>query len=210
MASSPHNPSFTSEPEPAWDVALLFPLQGGWSEGDYLALDSNRLVELVDGKLEVLPMPTTAHQLIVAFLHNLLNQFVSARNLGVAFFAPLPIKIRANKMREPDVLFVARQHQPKSNDAFLSTADLVMEVVSAGSEARDRDYDEKRSDYAALGIAEYWIVDPQSQQITILSLQGRQYQVAGEFALGQMAASTLLTGFSVDVSAVFAAGNSLG
>jgi Uma2 family endonuclease len=209
MAGIPQHPTFTSEPEPAWDVALLFPSQGDWSEADYLALDTNHLVELVDGSLEVLPMPTTAHQLIAAFLHNLLNQFVSAGKLGVVFFAPLPIKIRTKTMREPDVLFVARRHKPKSSDTFLAMADLVMEVVSPGSEARDRDYNQKRADYAALGIAEYWIVDPQIQRITVLSLQDGQYRVAGEFGPGQQATSHLLDGFTADVSAAFAAANSL-
>ncbi|HEY4231942.1 MAG TPA: Uma2 family endonuclease [Lacipirellulaceae bacterium] len=209
MAGIPQHPTFTSEPEPAWDVALLFPSQGDWSEGDFLALDTNHLVELVDGSLEVLPMPTTTHQLIAAFLHHLLTQFVSAGKLGVVFFAPLPIKIRGKTMREPDILFVARQHQPKSNDTFLAIADLVMEVVSPGAEARDRDYNQKRADYAALGINEYWIVDPQIQRITILSLHGGQYRVDGEFEVTQSAVSTLLHGFTVDVSAVFAAANVL-
>ena len=54
-----------AEPEPAWDIARLFPPQGQWSEEDYFALDTNRLVELSDGFIEVLPMPTMVHQLIV-------------------------------------------------------------------------------------------------------------------------------------------------
>ena len=43
--------------EPPWDVALLYPLQGSWTEDDYLELGTNRLVEFSDGGIEVLPMP---------------------------------------------------------------------------------------------------------------------------------------------------------
>jgi|TARA_B100001971_G_C18207240_1_gene548405 hypothetical protein len=43
--------------EPTWDIAYLFPNQGYWSEDAYLDLKTNHLIELVDGKLEVLPMP---------------------------------------------------------------------------------------------------------------------------------------------------------
>ena len=45
--------------EPAWEVALLLPAQGAWSEDDYLWLtDHTRgLVELTDGHIEVLPLP---------------------------------------------------------------------------------------------------------------------------------------------------------
>jgi hypothetical protein len=43
---------------PAWEIARLFPNQGQWSEGDYLSLTDHvrHLVELADGKVEVLPM----------------------------------------------------------------------------------------------------------------------------------------------------------
>ena len=54
--------------EPTWDIAMLFPLQGQWTEEEYLALDTNRLMELVDGCLDVLPMPTPYHQAIVRYL----------------------------------------------------------------------------------------------------------------------------------------------
>lgn len=56
--------------DPTWEVALLFPSQGEWSVADYLALNTNHLVELSDGRLEVLAMPTEQHQLIAAFLYD--------------------------------------------------------------------------------------------------------------------------------------------
>jgi Uma2 family endonuclease len=83
---------------------------------------------------------------------------------------------------------------------------LVIEVVSEDNESQKRDYQEKRADYAALGIPEYWIVDPQTERITVLTLQGKQYRLHGEFAPGEQATSVLLSGFSVDPSAVFEAG----
>src|SRR5437773_2718941 len=76
-------------------------------------------------------------------------------------------------------------------------ADLVMEVVSEGSENRKRDLETKRLEFAAAGIAEYWIVDPQEQRITVLVLDGSIYRVHGEFAPGTQASSVLLPGFSV-------------
>jgi Uma2 family endonuclease len=193
-------------PAPAWEVALLFPSQGTWSEFDYLALDTNRLVELVDGKLEVLPMPSALHQLIVEFLHDALKILVRKRRLGQTFFAPFPVRIRKDTLREPDVIFISRERHIKPEDKRLDGADLVMEVVSPDEGSHERDYSEKRADYARRKISEYWIVDPQAERITVLALKGRQYRVHGEFAPGQMATSVLLDGFRVDVSAVFEAG----
>jgi Uma2 family endonuclease len=193
-------------PEPAWEVALLFPSQGSWSESDYLDLDTKRLVELVDGKLEVLPMPSVLHQLIVEFLHDALKSFVRKRRLGQAFFAPLPVRIRKDTLREPDVIFISRERRVQPEDKRLAGADLVMEVVSPDEGSHERDYKKKRTDYASRKVSEYWIADPQTERITVLALRGKQYRMHGEFAPGQKATSVLLEGFSVDVSAVFEAG----
>jgi Uma2 family endonuclease len=51
---------------------------------------------------------------------------------------------------------------------------LVVEVVSPGRE--NRDYRYKRSEYAARGISEYWIVDPMQQKVTILEWVEGMYE----------------------------------
>ena len=76
--------------EPAWEIAYLFPAQGAWSEDDYLSLTegTNHLVELSQGHVEVLPMPTRTHQRIVFFLARVLHRFLMAHGLGTVLFAP--------------------------------------------------------------------------------------------------------------------------
>src|SRR3954462_5862378 len=88
-----------TKPEPAWDIARLFPDQGYWSEDDYLELDTNHLVEFTDGFVEVLPMPKTSHQRIVKYLSYRLDAFVLANDLGTTLFAPLRVRLRRNKFR---------------------------------------------------------------------------------------------------------------
>lgn len=192
------------EPEPAWDIALLFPPQGQWSEAEYLALNTNRLVEFSAGSLEVLPMPTAVHQLIVVYLHELLATFVTRGGLGLVLLAPFRIRLWRGKYREPDVMFMATSHAGRTSNEFWKGADLVMEVVSDDPEDRHRDLVEKRQDYARARIPEYWIVDPQEQRITVLRLAGTRYVVHGASVPGTMATSRLLRGFGVDVAAVFA------
>jgi Uma2 family endonuclease len=58
---------------------------------------------------------------------------------------------------------------------------LVVEVVSPGKTNRDRDYINKRSQYGAIGVDEYWIIDPQAQTVLVLSLTGEEYQEVGQF-----------------------------
>jgi hypothetical protein len=61
-------PPTSRKGEPVWEIASLYPKQRYWSEEEYLALDTNHLIEFSDGYIEVLPRPTRVHQSIVAFL----------------------------------------------------------------------------------------------------------------------------------------------
>jgi Uma2 family endonuclease len=179
--------------------------QGQWSEEEYLALDTNVLVEFSDGCLEVLPMMTIFHQRLVAFLHEILRRFVADHADGYVLTAPLPVHLRSGKFREPDIVYL-RPYRIKDIHGQPEGADLVVEVVSEGEENRERDLVTKRQEYAKAGISEYWIVDPQEKQITVLALEGQSYREHGVFGAGAVATSVLLPGFAGSVDAVFAAG----
>jgi len=199
MSIATEAPPRSAKGTPAWEVALLFPEQGGWTESDYFALDTNRLVELNNGFLEVLPMPTFFHQEIVLFWYRQLYAFLAAWGYGGrACVAPVPIRLWQDKIREPDVFYISKNHlgDPKKR---IEKIDLAMEVVSEGSEDRKRDYEKKKVDYAGAGIPEYWIVDPAEKKITVLVLEGDAYREHGVFCPGMKATSVLLPGFEVCV-----------
>lgn len=189
-------------PEPAWDVAHLFPAQGRWSEEEYLGLDTNRLVEFSDGHIEVLPMPTMSHQLMSAFLFGRLLAFVTANGLGTVLYAAFRIRLWPGKFREPDVVFMRSEHAARMSDPFWDGADLVMEIVS--EDDRRRDLEIKREEYARAGIPEYWIVDPREGCITVLRLGDGAYVEHGAFRRGERATSDSLPGFAVAVDEVLA------
>ena len=189
--------------EPVWPLAdLLFPRQGEWTDAHYLALETNHLVELVDGCLEFLPMPTDEHQGIVGFFYVLLLPLIGAK--GVVRFAPLKLWLWDGRWREPDLLLLLDAKSPRRGNDGWTGADLAVEIVSKGGE--ERDYDDKRADYARAGVREYWIVDPLQRLILLLSLAGDAYREVGTFRPGDSFASPLIDGLTVDVAAVFAAG----
>jgi len=196
-------------PEPAWQVATIFPMQGDWTEADYFALERNSgnwMIELNDGRLEFPPMPDPFHQDIVEFLFAAFKAYLKDRPFGRAYFAPLPIRLWSGQIREPDIA-VLRHHRLKNKRKAPDGADLVVEVVSPGEEARERDMDTKRREYAKAKISEYWIVDPETHTITVLALAGKTYKSHGIFPGGEEATSKLLKGLHVSVSEVFAAGD---
>jgi Uma2 family endonuclease len=179
-------------------------LQGLWSEAQYLRLtqQTKRLLEFTDGVIEVLPMPTRKHQAISRLLFLALLAFVQPRG-GTIFYAPLRLKIRPGKFREPDLLLLRDQKDPRNQNDFWLGADLVVEIVSPDDPGRDTQV--KRGDYAAAGIEEYWIVDPVSSSVTVLALQGAEYTEHGLYRPGDHATSALLDGFSVSVDELLGA-----
>jgi Uma2 family endonuclease len=207
MHTAPSDSLFIPGGEPAWEIATLFPSQGAWSVDDYLEFtdETKRLVELVDGKIEVLPMPTVAHQRILSHLFMLIYQFVRQHDLGEVLFAGVRVQLDATTFREPDIVFLAKGHDANMDNRYWSGADWSLEVVSDDEASRQRDLVTKRTEYAAASIPEYWIVDPREHRITVLTLDGEAYAVHGEYVPGQQAASPTLKGFAVDVAAVFAA-----
>lgn len=207
MSSIPARPTAVPRPvrpSPAWEIAYLFPPQGLWTEQEYLSLSGNRLVEFSDGHIEVLPMPTMAHQLMVMFLSDLLRAFAQRGSAGTTLIAPFRVRLRPGRFREPDIMFMKTTNAARMGNEYWDGADLVVEIVS--DDDRRRDLEVKRFEYAEAGIPEYWIVDPQRGEVTVLKLLADRYDVAGVYTPGQQAHSLLLPGFSVDVGALLAAG----
>lgn len=198
--TTPRIPSANGEP--AWEAAFMLPLQGSWSEEDFLKFHTTRMAELVDGRLEILPMPTLKHQRILIWLLDTFRKAVADQPKAVVLLAPLPTRLFPRTIREPDLLYISPENAPRPDVDYPSHLDLALEIVSPVQEARQRDYEDKRVDYARAGISEYWIVDPQESQVTVLVLQNGAYAEHGVFRIGDIAAGLLLPGVRVDVSAM--------
>src|SRR5262245_65076016 len=176
--------------------------QGNWTEEEYLSLTDHttRLVEFSGGFLELLPMPTDHHQAIVQFLLYAFDIVIKPLG-GKVRIAPLRLRVGKGKFREPDLLLLLSASDRRRQNRFWTGADLIVEVVSP--DKPERDLVLKRRDYAAAGVAEYWIVNPSTETILVLVLNKKRYRRLGSFARGSAAHSSLLQGFHVDVNQVF-------
>ncbi|MEQ8959073.1 MAG: Uma2 family endonuclease [Coleofasciculus sp. C2-GNP5-27] len=130
--------------------------------------------ELVNGELIVMPPESDLNQRIVMFLlSHFLQQGIPSYRLRIG--AEIVVSGSRATTRLPDLMVLSEELATALEGAIRSTItidmpppQLVVEVVSPGRENADRDYRYKRSEYAARGIAEYWIVDPIQQQVTVL------------------------------------------
>ncbi|MFQ6058694.1 MAG: Uma2 family endonuclease [Anaerolineae bacterium] len=90
-----------------------------------------------------------------------MEAIVQEHNLGEVHVAPLPVRLWPGKIREPDVLFVAREHSDRIGEQVFGVPNLAMEVTSPATWRGDRV--EKLVEYAQAGVQEYWIVDPDAR-----------------------------------------------
>jgi Uma2 family endonuclease len=123
--------------------------------------DEDTWAEWVNGEVVILTPASDQHQDLADFLTALLRHFVEAHQLGVVRSAPFQMKTGPDLPgREPDVLFTAREHLDPLKNTYLyldGAADLVVEVISRDSRARDRG--EKFNEYEQGGVCEYWLLD---------------------------------------------------
>ena len=151
--------------------------QGCWSDDDYLRLTdrTRRLVELTDGCLEIPPAPSRGHQRILAFLYSAFHAFLRPLG-GEALFAPLRLRIRPGKFREPDLLLVRDARDARSGDRLWTGADVVVEVVSP--DRPERDLVHKRDDYAEAGIPLNQAMDSRFRGNDVISARHVTFRLA--------------------------------
>jgi Uma2 family endonuclease len=132
--------------------------------------DEDTWAEWVNGEVIILTSASDQHQNLADFLTALLRFFVEAHQLGVVRSAPFQMKTAPDLPgREPDLLFIARAHLDRLKRVYLDgPADLVVEITSPESRARDRGA--KFYEYEQGGVREYWVLDPLRRQAECYTL----------------------------------------
>lgn len=150
----------------------------------FLAFDdgTDTRYELVDGVLVEMPTESPENCQIAKRLFFELARFVPIALLNLKDIE-IEVSGRRAKVRLPDLVVLSEEGYTAiaNQSRNIITRDmqppiLVVEVVSPGSENRNRDYRYKRTEYAARGIAEYWIIDPEERQITVCQWVEGQYE----------------------------------
>ncbi|ASC72650.1 hypothetical protein XM38_036080 [Halomicronema hongdechloris C2206] len=142
---------------------------------EYLRYDdgTDKRYELVNGELVEMPPESDRNARIALFLLAKLLPIVSIELIRNK--TEIVVSGSRATTRYPDLMVLTDELADALQDAPRSTITLdmpppalVVEVVSAGKENENRDYRYKRAEYAARGIAEYWIVDPIQAKVTVL------------------------------------------
>lgn len=165
--------------------------------------DGNRY-ELIEGVLYVSCAPGIPHQRVLLNLEIALSEYLKDHPVGIlvpgagAIFSDYDAVI-------PDLAFVRHERWDEvvTGEKFTGALDIVIEIVSPGSENRRRDLSVKRKLYAKYGVAEYWIVDSANQSILIFRLRGRNLEEVANLTGDDELSSPILPGFQLKASTIF-------
>jgi Uma2 family endonuclease len=185
------------------EILRLFPHQGEWTEADYFRLpETNRIIELSEGRLIISPSPTEQHQMILGSLFSTLRNHVTSNKLGKIIISPMDVRLWEGKVRQPDIAFMSNEHLDRTTEKMWGVPDLVVEILSEGTAKVDKE--DKFQEYQRTGVLEYWIVDPFKQSIDVYTLENGTYIRLGKWGPGEIAKSKLLDGFEVSIDEIMA------
>ena len=165
--------------------------------------DGNRY-ELIGGVLFVSRAPGIPHQRVLQNLQIELSNYLRANPIGIlvpgagAIFSDYDAVI-------PDLAFVRHERWDEvvTGEKFTGALDIVIEILSSGSQNRRRDLSAKRGLYAKYGAAEYWVVDSENECVLVFRLREQTLEEVETVKFDDELSSPLLPLFQLKVSAIF-------
>lgn len=163
-------------------------------------------LELIDGVLYVSHAPSFEHQFAASQMNTELLVWSRDSGLGTTVQTP-GILLPGESGVIPDVIWISWERVRASKDAaghFTQVPELVVEILSPGSENIRRDREVKLSLYARQGVLEYWIVDLQRQTVDVFRRAGDGLAHLGTaFGDDLLESPTLLPGFSMPLACIW-------
>lgn len=183
-----------------WDEMILD--QHIYTSRDYQNLPEGAPYQLLGGKLVMNPSPFIKHQSLSGLLEYLLRSFVFKHDLGEVFDAPTDVQFSELDIYQPDILFISKARaEIIKTKRICGAPDLIIEILSPSTAYFD--LREKFETYEQSGVREYWIVDPERQEIEIYVHHGSSFSRHQKIRTRGEASSELLQGFSISLDLLF-------
>lgn len=165
----------------------------------------NIKAEFINGEIILHSPVKRRHWKTINLLSSILSAFAGIKKLGCVGTTKVMVALTRNDY-EPDLVFYSKEKADNfTDDQLLFPApDFVVEILSKGTASKDKGI--KKTDYAAHGVREYWIIDPIRQRIEqyiLLSPTDKQYIPAKVFSIGDDIESRVIEGFTIPVEALF-------
>ena len=150
-----------------------------YSYADYLLWKFKERVELFKGKLFKMSAPSAIHQEISMRLAGELYQFFKGKDCKI-FHAPFDVRLLKESQEDKNIYTVVQPDicvvcDPEKIDkrGCEGAPDLVIEILSPGNSKKEMKY--KYALYEEAKVPEYWIIDPDHQNVLVYVLEDGKY-----------------------------------
>ncbi|MGD1866708.1 MAG: Uma2 family endonuclease [Phormidesmis sp.] len=178
-----------------------------WTTSDLEFLPQNEWTtyEIIDGELFVTRSPHRQHQKVALEIAEALNIWSKKTGLGEPIMSPGIILSDADNII-PDVVWVSKERLTAIEDEsghLTEVPELLIEVLSAGSQNISRDRKSKLKLYSVRGAEEYWIIDRFTQRLEVYRRESGRLVLTSTLTTTDTLTSPLLPDFSCPVSQLF-------
>jgi Uma2 family endonuclease len=165
--------------------------------------DGNRY-ELIEGELFVSTSPGLPHQIISDNIIHLIRTFLDKRPIGIVV-STVGLILSEYSGVIPDIVFFRNESVEKivTGERLSSAPELVIEILSPGSQNIRRDRVAKFQLYGKYKVAEYWLIDKDNHAVEIYRLQNTELQLVSILTGNDELTSPVLPRFSCTASQVF-------
>jgi Uma2 family endonuclease len=158
--------------------------------------------QLIEGELYMAPAPNRYHQTISRNLEFILLKYLEKNPLGEIYDAPFDVYLSEHDVVQPDIVFVKKDNREVLTDAGIEgTPDFVVEILSPSDAYLDKKA--KLRVYARCGVAELWLIDPDTQTVQVFYLQREARRPSANFGQDDTFSSPLFPGLKISGRQVF-------
>lgn len=168
----------------------------------YNLIHENVHAEFINGEIVFQAPARFAHWITISNICGQLFPFVELNDLGLTGAYKVMIRLTRNDY-EPDIVFFRKEKSDNftPDQMFSPAPDFIIEIISPSTEKIDREI--KFADYAAHGVGEYWIVDPEQQSVEQYLLENNRYQLKVKLQAEGIVHAKMIEEFALDVKSVF-------
>lgn len=139
------------------------------------SLPEGTLCELINNKLVMSPAPQNLHQVVLGEIFVEISLFLRKNKIGAVRISPFDVHFSDDNILQPDLLFIRNEKLNSiRNKGLFCAPDLIVEVLSPSSSYVD--FKEKKSVYERFGVAEYFIIDPNTKSVDSFYLKDNKYE----------------------------------
>jgi Uma2 family endonuclease len=180
-----------------------------YTYADYLAWETDKRYELINGEAWMMAAPSVAHQIVSRELLLQFGNFLKGKSCQV-FAAPLDVRLFPKEdesddtVVQPDILVICDKSKTADNRACRGAPDLVIEIRSPSN--TEIPLLLKFTKYLKAEVREYWLIDPETKDIQAHVLEkenGTSHYISTVYSNIQSLDISILPGLTVDFAGIW-------